>query len=481
MKKNILLFLSIISINLISQINQNSSNLLLLNESNNNDIEFANKQKIENGINSKNKNPETSKINSLLQQMDSIRRWELNLSTNQFSTNKYRYFNYLYDANNNQTSYTRETWNGTTWVGGYKFLSTYDANSNQISTSGQSWNSSTLTWVNSGNSYTYTYDTNNNLISMLIQSWNSTTLSWVNNSKYTSTFDVNNNQTSYLRETWNDPNWVISSKNIYTYDASNNQTSDLRQTWNGTTYDNSTKNTNTYNANNNQISSLTQVWNSTTLTWVNDSQRTYIYDANSNQTSYLYQIWNGTTFTDSNKYTYTYDANNNQTSCLFQNWNNTTMVNNYLDARTYDANNNLTTFTRQNWNGTAWGGINQLSKYTFDVNGFQMKQVFYSYNSGVLASADSIYYYYRTFVGINELKSNSKFITVYPNPSKDILTIKSDKAITSIEVYNNIGVLVSKPELKSNNQIDLSGLSKGMYFVKIFAGKQYFTEKVIIE
>jgi hypothetical protein len=480
MKKNILLLLSIISINLISQINQNSSNLLLFNESNNYAIEFANKQKIENGINLKNKNPETSKISSLLQQMDSIRRWELNLSSNQFSTNKYRYFNYLYDANNNQTSYTRETWNGTTWIGGVKFLNTYDANSNQISSSVQSWNSATLTWVNSGNSYTYTYDTYSNLISMLIQSWNSTTLSWVNSSKYTSTFDANNNQTSYLRETWNDPNWVITGKNIYTYDASNNQTSDLNQTWNGTTYVNSTKYTNTYNANNNQISSLIQVWNSTTLTWVNDNQKTYIYDANSNQTSYLWQIWNGTTWTDANKYTYTYDANNNQTSCLFQIWNNTTMVNNYLEARTYDVNNKVTTYLRQNWNGTTWV-INSLYNYTFDVNAFQMKQVFYSYNSGVLASADSIYYYYRTFVGINELQAKEKFISIYPNPSKEIFNLKTDKDITFIEVYNNIGILVSNPELKSNNQIDLSSLSKGIYFIKIFAGKQNYTEKVIIE
>ena len=28
---------------------------------------------------------------------------------------------------------------------------------------------------------------------------------------------------------------------------------------------------------------------------------------------------------------------------------------------------------------------------------------------------------------------------------------------------------------------NLSNLAKGIYFVKIFAGKQYFTEKVIIE
>jgi uncharacterized repeat protein (TIGR03803 family) len=82
--------------------------------------------------------------------------------------------------------------------------------------------------------------------------------------------------------------------------------------------------------------------------------------------------------------------------------------------------------------------------------------------------------------GINELEKENLF-SIYPNPSNGIINLKSSNEIKSIEVYNNIGILISKPELKLNNQIDLSSLSKGMYFLKVSDGKQYYTEKVIID
>lgn len=58
---------------------------------------------------------------------------------------------------------------------------------------------------------------------------------------------------------------------------------------------------------------------------------------------------------------------------------------------------------------------------------------------------------------------------VYPNPTKGILNIKSsDLAGTDIKVFNTTGVLMlSKKANNSNTTIDLSNMSKGLYFVVV--------------
>lgn len=53
---------------------------------------------------------------------------------------------------------------------------------------------------------------------------------------------------------------------------------------------------------------------------------------------------------------------------------------------------------------------------------------------------------------------------VYPNPVENILTIKNVSDLKSITVYNNLGQLVLQSKKK---QLDVSHLSKGMYFLQI--------------
>ena len=58
----------------------------------------------------------------------------------------------------------------------------------------------------------------------------------------------------------------------------------------------------------------------------------------------------------------------------------------------------------------------------------------------------------------------SKFY-VYPNPTTGVLNIKSNSSIAKLEIYNNIGQVVSSEFNK--NSIDVSTLSTGLYFVRI--------------
>ena len=72
---------------------------------------------------------------------------------------------------------------------------------------------------------------------------------------------------------------------------------------------------------------------------------------------------------------------------------------------------------------------------------------------------------------------------VYPNPVKDILTIKGD-SMSQIMIYNSLGQLVKSIEGNNDNtvEVNVKGLQNGMYFVNIINDNGKLTaKKVIVE
>ena len=65
-------------------------------------------------------------------------------------------------------------------------------------------------------------------------------------------------------------------------------------------------------------------------------------------------------------------------------------------------------------------------------------------------------------VSISNLTDN--IFSVYPNPIKDIITIKSDKKIISIRINDIIGKNIYS-EIKTMNKINVQELNKGIYFM----------------
>src|SRR5690606_23848881 len=69
-----------------------------------------------------------------------------------------------------------------------------------------------------------------------------------------------------------------------------------------------------------------------------------------------------------------------------------------------------------------------------------------------------------------------KGITVYPNPTNDILYINSQEPVASVNIYSVTGRLI-KQSLSSN--INVADLPAGLYFAKIFAHNRTITQKFI--
>jgi hypothetical protein len=65
---------------------------------------------------------------------------------------------------------------------------------------------------------------------------------------------------------------------------------------------------------------------------------------------------------------------------------------------------------------------------------------------------------------------------VYPNPASNVLNVKSQETL-NLEIYNNLGQFI----LRSNNSnsVDVSSLSRGVYFIKVSNGINTSTKKFI--
>jgi|TARA_B110000259_G_scaffold173584_1_gene206996 Flp pilus assembly pilin Flp len=73
-------------------------------------------------------------------------------------------------------------------------------------------------------------------------------------------------------------------------------------------------------------------------------------------------------------------------------------------------------------------------------------------------------------------------ISLYPNPTDNILNIEARQSISSIRVYNLLGQqLLSISSSSLTDKVDMSGYTIGMYLVKVEIGGQTATYKVIKE
>ncbi|QEE50830.1 T9SS type A sorting domain-containing protein [Flavobacterium alkalisoli] len=81
-------------------------------------------------------------------------------------------------------------------------------------------------------------------------------------------------------------------------------------------------------------------------------------------------------------------------------------------------------------------------------------------------------------LGINENDFN-KSITIYPNPTNDVLNINNltGKEITEVTIYSINGVKVK--QLNTANQLDIKELQTGIYILKITIDNQSLTYKLI--
>ena len=111
---------------------------------------------------------------------------------------------------------------------------------------------------------------------------------------------------------------------------------------------------------------------------------------------------------------------------------------------------------------------------TYDAEGHIVNDPFPTpfYSSGFDLDAVGVIHDVAHFdVPENEMET----IAVYPNPVKDILTVKAEN-LQSVEVYDLVGQQIM---LSENGVLDLGSLAQGIYFVRVTADGKIFTKRVV--
>ena len=89
---------------------------------------------------------------------------------------------------------------------------------------------------------------------------------------------------------------------------------------------------------------------------------------------------------------------------------------------------------------------------------------------------DYVRVYQNTTASTEDVFEN-KF-SVYPNPSSDVLNIRTNEPIDKVELYNTIGQLIVA---KKTTNINISSINIGVYILKIYSGNRIVTKKVMID
>jgi uncharacterized repeat protein (TIGR03803 family) len=87
--------------------------------------------------------------------------------------------------------------------------------------------------------------------------------------------------------------------------------------------------------------------------------------------------------------------------------------------------------------------------------------------------------------GINLLSANDFQFSIFPNPATDQLTVNSNLSVNKITIENVLGQIVIEKTVSplsviANEQLDVSNLPTGMYFITLIAQSQTITKKFLV-
>jgi hypothetical protein len=85
----------------------------------------------------------------------------------------------------------------------------------------------------------------------------------------------------------------------------------------------------------------------------------------------------------------------------------------------------------------------------------------------------------------NEETTKTNYVSIYPNPSNGIINFSNMPAFsnTQVTIYNQLGESVYKGKINASakTQIDLSSLTKGVYFLSMTSEKIVLNQKIVLQ
>ncbi len=123
--------------------------------------------------------------------------------------------------------------------------------------------------------------------------------------------------------------------------------------------------------------------------------------------------------------------------------------------------------------------VEQRSAYEWDGSiitiDYRMSPIYFNLN-GCQVSTFTPY----LTIATNDLHKLEKEISLYPNPTGNTFSIKTEVDWNKLEIINTLGKKVAHFENNQNN-FDISGLNNGIYFVRIKTDKGIISKKILKE
>jgi hypothetical protein len=121
----------------------------------------------------------------------------------------------------------------------------------------------------------------------------------------------------------------------------------------------------------------------------------------------------------------------------------------------------------------------KIENYQFNYNGYAYIRVKgHGPLGGTTAYGSYTLAYQKVSDGAGVEEVVSQQITVYPNPAKDEIFIKSESRIKKVEIYSLTGSLLLF-ENNFNEKISMRNFASGVYLVKIYTDKDLVIRKVV--
>ena len=145
----------------------------------------------------------------------------------------------------------------------------------------------------------------------------------------------------------------------------------------------------------------------------------------------------------------------------------TQLVNSTIDFIFDDINLPTATSDPEGSQGFVAFKVKPLPTIQLDDVVANVADIYFDFNAAIITN--TVYTRFVDELGVSDLETLK--IVAYPNPANDILNIQAEGSISSIEVMNLLGQTLLNSKGNSNReQIDISGLAAGNYFVKVVVG-----------
>ena len=318
--------------------------------------------------------------------------------------------------------------------------------------------------------YTYTYDEDYFLIRME-EEYKGENNVWRPYSEYLYEYDYNGNVIEILvRDTELDEDY---SRETMTYSGGKLMV-DLYQEWNGSTWVNISKAE--YNYYTDEIL-MVIIWDMENGTWA--ANYMYTYTTTGNTYEMLMQYMQGGAWQNEARMTTTFNEDGTKDEILTEFFETNVWEMAYKDTYHY-TNGHFDEIMEYFWVNGEWTEESK-SIYRYDAHGNSVSGESYCYDNGWVAcfndleisfdnnnmeytfSGVSFEATYFDLTGVGEEPEAESF-TFYPNPVKNVLTIKADD-LQKAEVYSLTGAKLAET---TSNRVDVSGLQAGMYLLKVY-------------